>query len=65
VVDACGMTRALICDPELPNKVARQQPDAIRACIACNQACIGRFHRGLPISCIQNPLSGRELQFGR
>jgi len=64
VVDACGMTRALICDPELPNKVARQQPDAIRACIACNQSCIGRFHRGLPISCIQNPLSGRELQFG-
>lgn len=64
VVDACGMTRALICDPELPNKVVLDQADAIRACIGCNQACIGRFHRGLPISCIQNPVSGRELQFG-
>lgn len=64
IVDACGMTRALICDPELPRKVEQNQPDAIRACIACNQACIGRFHRGLPISCIQNPISGRELQFG-
>jgi len=64
IVDACGMTRALICDPELPNKVAQNQPDGIRACIGCNQSCIGRFHRGLPISCIQNPVSGRELQFG-
>lgn len=64
VVDACGMTRALICDPELPNKVVQNRSDAIRACIGCNQACIGRFHRGLPISCIQNPVSGRELQFG-
>ena len=64
VVDACGMTRALICDPELPNKLYAQHSESIRACIACNQSCIGRFHRGLPISCIQNPLSGRELQFG-
>lgn len=64
VVDACGMTRALICDPELPDKLMQNRAEAIRACIACNQACIGRFHRGLPISCIQNPLSGRELQFG-
>lgn len=62
--DVCGMTRALICDPDMPNKAVAGQPDDIRACIACNQACIDHFHRGLPISCIQHPETGRELQFG-
>ncbi|MGB6310400.1 MAG: FAD-dependent oxidoreductase [Steroidobacteraceae bacterium] len=62
--DVCGMTRALICDPEMPNKAAGGLPENIRACIACNQACIGHFHKGYPISCIQNPVSGRELRFG-
>ena len=62
--DVCGMTRALICDPDMPNKTARGTPEYIRACIACNQACIGHFHKGYPISCIQNPVSGRELRFG-
>jgi 2,4-dienoyl-CoA reductase-like NADH-dependent reductase (Old Yellow Enzyme family)/thioredoxin reductase len=62
--DVCGMTRALISDPEMPNKTARGATEDIRACIACNQACIGHFHKGYPISCIQNPASGRELRFG-
>ncbi len=62
--DVCGMTRALICDPDLPNKTRNGSPEDIRACIACNQACIGHFHKGYPISCIQNPVSGRELQYG-
>ena len=62
--DVCGMTRALICDPELPNKAVRGAAEEIRACIACNQACIGHFHKGYPISCIQNPVSGRELRYG-
>lgn len=62
--DVCGMTRALICDPDMPNKAAAGTPEDIRACIACNQACIGHFHKGYPISCIQNPVSGRELRFG-
>src|ERR1700724_2847041 len=62
--DVCGMTRAMICDPEMPNKARRGDADDIRACIACNQACIGHFHKGYPISCIQNPVRGRELRFG-
>ena len=43
--DLCGMTRALICDPAMPSKVIKNDADGIRACIGCNQACIGRFHR--------------------
>ena len=62
--DMCGMTRAMIADPEMPNKAARGAVDDIRACIGCNQACIGHFHRGLPVSCIQHPQTGRELTYG-
>lgn len=63
--DACGMTRALICDPLLAEKVALDRPDEIRACIGCNQACIGHFFKGVAISCIQNPASGREISHPR
>jgi hypothetical protein len=45
----CGMTRALICDPEMPNKAKAGRSDDIRACIACNQACIGHAQLGLSI----------------
>ncbi|WP_265533944.1 oxidoreductase [Pseudomonas saponiphila] len=63
--DVCGMTRALICDPQMPNKSERGHAEDVRACIACNQACIGHFHKGLPISCIQHPETGRELLYGQ
>lgn len=63
--DAVAMTRALICDPLLPIKAATGQAEEIRACIGCNQACIGHFHAGFPISCIQYPESGRELEYGQ
>ena len=62
--DLCGMTRALICDPEMPNKSAEGRSDDVRACIGCNQACIGHYQLGLPISCIQHPETGRELKYG-
>ncbi|UWQ90537.1 FAD-dependent oxidoreductase [Rhodobacteraceae bacterium M382] len=62
--DMCGMTRAMICDPDMGTKAHLGAVDDIRACIGCNQACIGHFHDGYPISCIQNPVSGRELRLG-
>jgi 2,4-dienoyl-CoA reductase-like NADH-dependent reductase (Old Yellow Enzyme family) len=62
--DVCGMTRAMICDPEMANKAREGRADDIRACIGCNQACIGHFLAGYPISCIQHPETGRELEFG-
>lgn len=62
--DMCGMTRAMICDPDMPAKAAEGRVDDIRACIGCNQACIGHFHKGYPISCIQHPETGRELTLG-
>lgn len=59
--DMCAMTRALITDPEMPNKARTGRTGAIKACIGCNQGCIGHFHAGNSISCIQSPRSGREL----
>ncbi len=61
--DMCGMTRAQISDPELANKAREGRVDDIRACIACNQACIGHMIQGYPISCIQHPESGRERRY--
>ena len=62
--DACIMTRALISDPAMPSLARDGRVDDIRACIGCNQACIGHFHLGYPISCIQRPETGRELEYG-
>ncbi|MBL8894771.1 MAG: FAD-dependent oxidoreductase [Rhizobiales bacterium] len=62
--DMCGMTRAMICDPDMPAKAMAGRSEEIRACIGCNQACIGHFQLGLSISCIQHPETGRELQYG-
>ena len=63
--DAVAMTRAMICDPVMPTKAAAGLVDEIRACIGCNQACIGHFHAGYPISCIQHPETGRERTLRR
>jgi NADPH-dependent 2,4-dienoyl-CoA reductase/sulfur reductase-like enzyme len=60
--DMCGMTRAMIADPEMPNKARAGRLDEIRACIGCNQGCIGHFHQGYSITCIQTPETGRELK---
>ncbi len=61
--DMCGMTRAMICDPEMPGKAEAGRLEDIRACIACNQACIGHMLQGYPISCIQHPETGRERTY--
>ncbi|MEM7506725.1 MAG: FAD-dependent oxidoreductase [Pseudomonadota bacterium] len=63
--DFCGMTRALITDPQFPNKLAEGRADDVRVCIGCNQACIDRMHLGYGVSCIQHPETGRELIYGR
>ena len=61
--DMIGMVRELIADPHLPNKAREGRLDEIRTCVACMQSCIGRLERSLPISCIYNPVSGREQEW--
>lgn len=37
--DLVGMTRGLIADPELPNKLLGGRADEVRPCVACNEDC--------------------------
>ncbi len=62
--DMIGMVRAQICDPELAVKALEGRLEDIRACIACNQGCIGRIGSGLSVGCVQNPAIGKENTWG-
>ena len=61
--DMVGMCRALIADPHLPNKARAGSSEDIVPCVACEQSCLGRLHRGLHISCVGNPVTGREIDW--
>jgi 2,4-dienoyl-CoA reductase-like NADH-dependent reductase (Old Yellow Enzyme family)/thioredoxin reductase len=61
--DMVTMTRATLCDPELPNKAREGRLDDIRQCIACNEGCWERWAHQAPITCMQNPEAGREGVF--
>jgi thioredoxin reductase len=62
--DLIGMTRALIADRDLPDKARSGSLDTIRYCVGANDGCLGRLFRGLAITCIQDPTSGREHELG-
>jgi len=62
--DIVGMTRANLCDPELPNKAREGRVDEIRHCIACNEGCWGHIEKAQAITCAINPTAGRELHWG-
>jgi len=61
-VDVVGMTRALIADPELPRKAREGRLDDIRTCVGANEGCIDRIYQGKPVTCVQNPATGRERE---
>lgn len=62
--DLVGMTRALIADPQLPEKARTGRVGEIRPCIGCNQQCWGRRSQQFFISCLQNPAVGLEGRYG-
>jgi len=61
--DMVVMTRASICDPDMPNKAKEDRVDDIRLCIACNEGCWERAEKHSAITCMQNPETGREGEF--
>jgi mycofactocin system FadH/OYE family oxidoreductase 2 len=63
-VDVVGMTRALIADPDMPRKAREGRLDDIRQCVGANEGCIDRIYQGKPVTCIQNPMAGREAELG-
>ncbi|MEI4485763.1 FAD-dependent oxidoreductase [Frigidibacter sp. MR17.14] len=58
--DMAGMVRPLIADPELPKKDREGRAGRTIPCVACEQACFGRLYSGRHISCVGNPVTGRE-----
>lgn len=56
--DAVYVGRALICDPDFPNK-ARLDPETIRPCIGCLR-CLASVNADQPFCCTINPEAGRE-----
>jgi 2,4-dienoyl-CoA reductase-like NADH-dependent reductase (Old Yellow Enzyme family) len=64
-VDAVGMTRALIADPDLVGKARAGRAADVVPCVGCNQGCIGHYHAGVPIGCLMNPRTGRERTLPR
>jgi 2,4-dienoyl-CoA reductase-like NADH-dependent reductase (Old Yellow Enzyme family) len=61
--DMVGLCRALIVDPDWPEKARSGRAREIRRCIACNQ-CWDWISTGEPIGCSTNPVAGREHHFG-
>ena len=64
VADLVGMTRALIADPEMPTKALDGRLEDIRVCVGASEGCIGRLRQGKAITCVQNPVIGREAELG-
>ncbi len=58
--DMVTMARALIADPELPNKARDGKSDLIYHCIACNQGCFDSVFQMMPVTCTVNPRAGME-----
>ncbi len=61
--DMVSMMRALLADPELPKKAMEGRNNEIRVCVACNQGCMDYAFQGRPITCLVNPVVGREAEF--
>ena len=59
--DLAEMTRAQITDPDLVARQRDGEPDRIRPCLLCNQACMVRDNRNPIITCVIEPSSGHEL----
>jgi len=60
--DMAAMGRALIADPDLPNKAQSQHEEKIVHCVACAQGCFDHLFVGKHVECLCNPKAGHELE---
>ena len=61
--DIAALGRALISDPDLPNKLFEGRPEDIRPCCRGNEGCFSRFYEGKTMRCELNPACGREREY--
>lgn len=58
--DIISIGRALIADPDYPNKLREGRTDDITYCIACNKGCHDRSSTERHVKCALNVQAGRE-----
>lgn len=64
IVDCVMMGRALIADPQLPNKLLANQAAEVRPCLRCNEFCSKRsLSTGAYLTCAVNAAAGNEARF--
>jgi 2,4-dienoyl-CoA reductase (NADPH2) len=61
-LDFIGMTRRLVADPELPNKVASGRLEEIAPCAGCGY-CVHTRIGDNPLKCRMNAAAGREQEY--
>ena len=58
--DMVAIGRALIADPNWPEKAYKGDAERIRPCIGCNQGCIEKLTQEKTVRCLCNPEVGEE-----
>lgn len=61
--DLVGMARAHIADPAVVRKSLEGRQSEVRTCIGCNQGCAQHLERNIAITCLVNPIAGREAEW--
>lgn len=60
--DLVAMGRALIADPQLPNKAQSGREQQIIHCVACAQGCFDNLFKMKAVECLCNPRAGHEAE---
>lgn len=64
IIDAVGLGRPLLTDPDYVNKLKTNKAKNIRPCLGCHDGCFGRLLQHGLGSCAVNPECGRESLVG-
>lgn len=64
IIDAVGLGRPLLSDPNYVNKLKNGHEQDIRPCLGCHDGCFGRLLQHGLGSCAVNPECGREFLVG-
>ena len=56
--DVVAYGRSLLCDPDIANKIASDEP--IRVCLNCNKGCVDAIQNRKYITCVLNAENGEE-----
>ncbi|MDR3629519.1 MAG: FAD-dependent oxidoreductase, partial [Desulfocapsaceae bacterium] len=60
--DMVAMGRALIADPQLPEKARSGRENSIVHCVGCGQGCFDNLFKMKPVECLCNPRAGHEAE---